>query len=217
MQKTVQVVIEISEKEYIRICDEPCTELGLAVRNGTPLPEGHGKEEEAIEEIKLAKRLVKENSKCDKAFDMAISALKLMPLIDKFKELEDADKVARLLAMALEPCETSTDEPMTMVYPTIFCDDAISRESIHRKLASIMNDHPLEGYEDEQLLLLAVEDEPSVQPRSKGHWIQIDYQRGKFECSECHTQGYVDTCMYKPIWEYCPRCGAKMGEKNENE
>ena len=26
-----------------------------------------------------------------------------------------------------EPCETSTDEPMTMVYPTIFCDDAISR------------------------------------------------------------------------------------------
>lgn len=29
-----------------------------------------------------------------------------------------------------EPCETSTDEPMAMVYPTIFCDDAISREAV---------------------------------------------------------------------------------------
>ena len=75
-----------------------------------------------------------------------------------------------------KPCETSTDEPMTMVYPTIFCDDTISRESIHRKLASIMNDHPLEGYEDEQLLLLAVEDEPPVQPSRKGHWIDVKEQ-----------------------------------------
>ena len=33
-------------------------------------------------------------------------------------------------ALEQEPCETSTDEPMTMVYPTIFCDDAISREAV---------------------------------------------------------------------------------------
>ena len=52
---------------------------------------------------------------------------------------------------------------------------------------------------------------PSVQPSRKGHWIRLDdYHMGKFECSECHTQGYVDTCMYEPIWEYCPRCGADM-------
>ena len=31
-------------------------------------------------------------------------------------------------ALEQEPCETSTDEPMTMVYPTIFCDDTISRQ-----------------------------------------------------------------------------------------
>lgn len=46
--------------------------------------------------------------------------------------------------------------------------------------------------------------------KKTGHWIQLDYQRGKFECSECHTQGYVDTCMYEPKWKYCPNCGAKM-------
>ena len=53
---------------------------------------------------------------------------------------------------------------------------------------------------------------PSVTPsRRKGHWIQLDYQRGKFECSECHTQGYVDTCMYEPKWKYCPICGSYNG------
>lgn len=29
-----------------------------------------------------------------------------------------------------EPTVTSTDEPMTMVYPTIVCDDAVSREAV---------------------------------------------------------------------------------------
>lgn len=35
----MRVVIDIPEEEYIRICDEPCTELALAVRNGTVLPD----------------------------------------------------------------------------------------------------------------------------------------------------------------------------------
>ena len=50
-----------------------------------------------------------------------------------------------------------------------------------------------------------------------GHWIQLDYQRGMFECSECHTQGYVDTEMYKPTWVACPRCGARMESEVRNE
>ena len=123
------------------------------------------------------------------------------------KELQDAIRHIKTRADAWavkEIVDALKQEP---------CDDAISRESIHRKLALIMNDHPLEGYEDEQLLLWAVEDEPSVQPSRKGHWIQIDYQRGKFECSECHTQGYVDTCMYEPKWNFCPNCGADMRGK----
>ena len=39
----MQILIDIPEEDYIRICDEPCTELALAVRNGTPLPKGHGR------------------------------------------------------------------------------------------------------------------------------------------------------------------------------
>ena len=33
----MRLLIDIPEEEYIKICDEPCTELALAVRNGTPL------------------------------------------------------------------------------------------------------------------------------------------------------------------------------------
>lgn len=36
----MQILIDIPEEDYIRICDEPCTELALAVRNGIPLPKG---------------------------------------------------------------------------------------------------------------------------------------------------------------------------------
>lgn len=33
----MKLIIDIPEEKYIRICDEPCTELALAVRNGIPL------------------------------------------------------------------------------------------------------------------------------------------------------------------------------------
>lgn len=33
----MKLLIDIPEEQYIKICDEPCTELALAVRNGTPL------------------------------------------------------------------------------------------------------------------------------------------------------------------------------------
>ena len=33
----MKLIIDIPKEEYIKICDEPCTELALAVRNGTPL------------------------------------------------------------------------------------------------------------------------------------------------------------------------------------
>ena len=52
---------------------------------------------------------------------------------------------------------------------------------------------------------------PKEYGRRKGHWIRLDdYHMGKFECSECHTQGYVNTCMYEPKWNFCPNCGACM-------
>ena len=138
---------------------------------------------------------------CDEAFKLAISAL----------EQERVKTELNVELNELKPCE-----------------DAISRkaviDAIRFGISNIraFNDTTMvRFYERENEALEKAIDRvnklPSVQPSRKGHWIQLDYQRGKFECSECHTQGYVDTCMYEPKWKYCPRCGAKMGEKNENE
>ena len=95
-------------------------------------------------------------------------------------------------------------EPSVQPKP-IECDDAISREYL-KKIAQSEGAY---GYVSVYDIATAPCVIP-VQPSRKGHWIQIDYQRGKYECSECHTQGYVDTCMYEPKWKYCPICGAEM-------
>ena len=92
------------------------------------------------------------------------------------------------------------------------CEDAISREAVDKYITELLSGY-LYDEERERLekLNAYLWELPSVTPsRRKGHWIQLDYQRGKFECSECHTQGYVDTCMYEPKWKYCPICGAEM-------
>lgn len=39
----MKLIIDISEEEYIKICDEPCTHLAWVIANGTPLPKGHGR------------------------------------------------------------------------------------------------------------------------------------------------------------------------------
>ena len=54
--------------------------------------------------------------------------------------------------------------------------------------------------------------------RQTGEWIYIDdYHTGKFKCSVCQTEGYPNTTMYKPTWNFCPNCGARMSEPRESE
>lgn len=53
--------------------------------------------------------------------------------------------------------------------------------------------------------------EKQMQEPKTGHWICIDdYHIGKFKCSVCQTEGFPNTAMYEPTWNYCPNCGAKM-------
>ena len=100
-----------------------------------------------------------------------------------------------------EPCETSTDEPMTIIYPTIVCDDAISREAVLKKQYRIddsatLSTRDVVNVED-------IEDLPPVTPsRRKGHWEDIPFSK-YFKCSECGCYQISDT-------EYCPKCGAEM-------
>ena len=65
----MQIVIDIPEEEYIGICDEPCTELALAVKNGTVLPEKHGR---IIDMDKLCNDLIKRWKTADKKKEIVI-------------------------------------------------------------------------------------------------------------------------------------------------
>ena len=59
------------------------------------------------------------------------------------KRMSDEEMVKfrqELIDASKEPCETSTDEPMTMVYPTIFYDDAISREEALKPYKDLKDD-----------------------------------------------------------------------------
>lgn len=63
-----------------------------------------------------------------------------------------------------------------------------------------------------------IENAPTIEPqRKKGKWLPDNnsiYEM-RFVCSECHESEVVPTIgftKYKPIWGFCPNCGAEMTE-----
>ena len=46
----------------------------------------------------------------------------------------------------------------------------------------------------------------------RGEWKPFDltYGRSIYSCSVCEQATEVPMCMEKPMYAYCPRCGAKM-------
>lgn len=68
--------------------------------------------------------------------EQAIDILKNAAWLGTDKDREQTETAVEMAISALEqPCETSTDEPITMVYPTIFCDDAISLDDAKEIIA----------------------------------------------------------------------------------
>ena len=175
---------------------------------------------EAIEELKAIKsaysdkgfheaRLMKSE---EKALDMAITALE-------------------------QPCETSTDEPMTMVYPTIFCEDAISRSELMNDILTNFDSERCD-YTAEEFLSMVCK-APSVQLSihrdrtvqdfvdkcrecgrvRKGHWIRKEDDMCWWdECSECGLKPLKGRFTNDDILSnFCPNCGADMrGDTDAN-
>lgn len=49
-----------------------------------------------------------------------------------------------------------------------------------------------------------------------GRWIETRIWGGRnYKCSVCDFDFTVDLCMGRPMWHYCPNCGAKMDEVEE--
>ena len=69
----------------------------------------------------------------------------------------------------------------------------------------------------EDKIVDAVKALPSAQTgRQKGKWLpdNNNYYEERFICSVCGKSYKVDTCMGKPMWNFCP-CGADMMEDGE--
>ena len=109
--------------------------------------------------------------------------------------------------------------------------DLISRQAVIEELAHIMCDHPLRGYEDEQLLINAVESFPSAdRPTGEINAIAI-YEKAKYEVdhnkitlgefeerieplrhmpSADRPKGHIVTNgsgKYPTVWAECSECG----------
>ena len=98
-------------------------------------------------------------------------------------------------------------------------DDTISRQAA---IDALCNDY-CGGHQDCKYYpncenLRSVQKLPSAQPeRARGTWMPdtMCYYEERFICSECKGNYKVDTCMGKPMWNFCPNCGADMrGEQD---
>ena len=56
-----------------------------------------------------------------------------------------------------------------------------------------------------------------VAPVVHGRWKPYDltYGRSIYYCTACERSAEVPTVLDKPIFNYCPNCGAKMDEQEE--
>ena len=104
------------------------------------------------------------------------------------------------------------------------CGDCISREKakqfLYERLDRLNDD---ELYDIFSVIIDDMYNElPSVEQESKtGHWEQYGYSwEDKFKCSECGKEQPKILCGERIIghWsDYCPNCGVKMVEPQENE
>ena len=51
---------------------------------------------------------------------------------------------------------------------------------------------------------------PPIQPK-RGKWIKNEATWTGYTCSVCGNVPYMQTCMGKPIYDYCPFCGSYNG------
>lgn len=89
--------------------------------------------------------------------------------------------------------------------------DTIERQAVIDLLKQMRKDGNMVPWEGKNVFD-RIRKLPTAQiERTKGHWIKSD--KGVFLCSVCHS-GYKNqpTCMGKPMFEFCPICGADMSE-----
>lgn len=91
------------------------------------------------------------------------------------------------------------------------------------KYIAIIDEQMLSNFRIDDPLIMVVTDKSGftrgiqLKPLKKGYWI-YDEEVNNWRCSHCHKipkiMGYVGTEEFmNEHFNYCPHCGAKMGEK----
>ena len=122
---------------------------------------------------------------------------------------------AETVRMAIKALEqqpittTNNDEPITVIYPTIVCDDAVSREAVYQ----LLMDKASSAYGFGEIRRI-VDELPSV-TQKYGKWIHIGGD--EWVCSECGEVITTEGSWDKPKDKYCKECGAKLQESEDKE
>lgn len=96
-------------------------------------------------------------------------------------------------------------------------DDTISRRETVKAIRDAMLAWSYMPMWREDKIVDAVKALPAAQTgRKKGKWLpdNNNYYEERFICSVCGKSYKVDTCMGKPMWNFCP-CGADMMEDGD--
>jgi len=150
----------------------------------------------------------------------------------EFRQLAEWLKDYKRLLEQQPTTTTNNNEPITVIYPTIVCDDAISREDAEQMFRNIrchlkpQDYKSAEEFNTRDLMLLNAEQMihalPSVTQKS-GKWIEhpeIETSAPEYlmfyECSECgDKQCFCKSDIHKK--HFCNNCGARMVEPQESE
>ena len=98
--------------------------------------------------------------------------------------------------------------------------DAVSREAVDNYIVKLLDSY-LYAEERTRLenLCAYLWELPSVTQKS-GKWLIKDryyHDTITAECSECHREVEIPTCMEELMYDFCPICGARMVEPQESE
>jgi len=65
---------------------------------------------------------------------------------------------------------------------------------------------------DKACIIGVIEELPTIDPVKYGKWIdrRSIVAMNRYECSACKRTASVDEFMGKPMYAYCPWCGARM-------